>query len=180
MNPPERPVVTTFGSSKPKPPDPRYSQAYELGCALGQAGYTLCNGGYGGTMEATAKGAKDAGSSTIGVTCTCFSRSGPNPYIDREIPTDDLMARLKILLDIGQAYVVLPGGSGTLVELALVWELIAKRLAPVRPIILYGHFWQPVIRITAAERPDTANLVQTAANHEEAVKLIAKALPHPA
>ena len=165
-------VVTVFGSSRDKPNDPRYKTAYELGYALARAGYTVCNGGYGGTMEATAKGAKDAGGSTIGVTCGIFSRSGPNAYIDEEIDTPDLYERLRTLVELGNAYIALPGGSGTLVELSLVWEMVAKRLIKPRPVLLYSDYWKPAIDTAALERPATANLVHVVNTANEALMKI--------
>jgi uncharacterized protein (TIGR00730 family) len=167
-------IITLFGSSQPKEGEPAYRSAYDLGFALATAGWTVCNGGYGGTMEAAAKGAKDAGGSTIGVTCTIFGRSGPNPYLDRVIETCDLFTRLTQLIELGQAYVVLPGGSGTLVELAIVWELIAKRLMAPKPAILLGNFWKTVIETAALERPKSKNTVAIAENIPHVLELLAK------
>ena len=138
-------TIVVFGSSAPQPDSPKYLQAHELGKALGQASYTLANGGYGGTMAAAAQGAKQAGSTTIGVTCTAFGRSKPNPWIDKEIKTDNLNERLDTLVNLADAYVLLPGSTGTLLELALVWELINKRFLPQRPIICLSGYWKPVI-----------------------------------
>ncbi len=167
-------IVTIFGSSKPKEGEPSYQSAYDLGFALATAGWTVCNGGYGGTMEAAAKGAKDAGGSAIGVTCTIFDRSGPNPYLDRVIETHDLFTRLTKLIELGRAYVVLPGGSGTLVELALVWELIAKRLMDHKPVVLLGNFWKNVIETAAIERPKSKDTVLVAEDVSQVLKRLAE------
>lgn len=151
------PIVTVFGSSKPPPPSPEYETAHQLGHAIASAGWTLCNGGYGGTMEAAAKGAVEAGGRTIGVTCRAFGRSGPNPYIQQEIQTFYLLVRLDTLVRLGKAYVLLPGGTGTLLELALVWELLSKRLLRRKaPIILLGDHWQPVVETVHRVQPDAA------------------------
>jgi uncharacterized protein (TIGR00730 family) len=164
-------IITIFGSSRPLPGEPAYQKAYEVGRSLAMAGYTLCNGGYGGTMEATAKGAKDAGGKTIGVTCDLWS--GPNAFLDEVFHTDSLYPRLMKLIDLGQGYVVLPGGSGTLVELSLVWEMVAKKIMSPKPIVLMGDFWKPVIEVSAIERPKTVELVRYAYNADEVVKLLA-------
>ncbi|NLE28736.1 MAG: LOG family protein [Phycisphaerae bacterium] len=163
-------IITVFGSSKPQPGEAAYKTAYELGRALASAGYTVCNGGYGGTMEAGARGAKDAGGRTIGVTCGIFGRSGPNAFLDKIIETDSLYPRLTKLIELGDGYIVLPGGSGTLVELSLVWEMVAKKLMCPKPIVLMGDFWKPVIDISAIERPKTVELIQYAHSVEDAVK----------
>jgi uncharacterized protein (TIGR00725 family) len=161
------PTIVVFGSGLPA--DRRthgpagaaaFATAYELGHAIAAQGWILCNGGYGGTMEAAARGACDAGGHTIGVTCTAFGRSGPNPYIREEVQTDCLIARLDTLSKLGDAYVVLPGGTGTLLELALVWELANKRLlSPVRPIALLGDGWLPVVDVVRREQPETCKLL---------------------
>jgi uncharacterized protein (TIGR00730 family) len=150
-------VVTVFGSSQPQPPTPAYQLAYDLGHAIAQAGWTLCNGGYGGTMEAAARGACEAGGHTIGVTCTAFGRGGANEYIRQEVPTFDLLARLNTLVRLGRAYVILPGGTGTLLELALVWELLNKRILrrAATALVLLGEHWAPLIPIVRREQPDT-------------------------
>ncbi|MGD8450990.1 MAG: LOG family protein [Phycisphaerae bacterium] len=166
------PIVTVFGSSQPAPGSPAYQTAYDLGLAIGRAGWTLCNGGYGGTMEATARGAAEAGGHTIGVTCSIFGRGSANRFIKQEIPTFYLLTRLDTLVRLGQAYVVLPGGTGTLLELALVWELLNKRLLRRNaPIILMGNTWQPVVEVIRREQPETMDL-QVAANAELAAEAL--------
>lgn len=144
-----------FGSSRPERGTPAYEQAYALGRAIAAAGWQLCNGGYGGTMEAAAKGAVEAGGHTIGVTCRAFGRSGPNAFIRQEIPTFSLLTRLDTLVRLGDAYVVLPGGTGTLLEIALVWESLNKRLLRRdAPLVLLGDFWLPVAETVRREQPE--------------------------
>jgi uncharacterized protein (TIGR00730 family) len=155
----DRKIVTVFGGSHAKPREELYHTAFELGRTIAQLGLTLCNGGYGGTMAAAAQGAVEAGGHTIGVTCTRFGRGGPNPYIRQEIPTFDLFQRLNMLIQLGRAYVVLAGGTGTLAELALVWELLNKGLLRgQRPLIVLGDAWQPVIDCILQVQPDAVEL----------------------
>lgn len=150
-----QPVVTIFGSSAPDPTSAAYKCAYELGRQIAAAGWVLCNGGYAGTMEAACKGAVEAGGKTIGVTCEPFGRPGANRFVRQEITTPSLLARLDKLVQLGDAFVALPGGTGTLLELALVWELLNKRLIPRRtPLILLGDFWAPLIPLVLAEQPE--------------------------
>lgn len=153
-----RPTITVFGSSAAETGRPLYELAYELGRAIGAAGWALCNGGYSGTMEAAARGACETGGHTIGVTCAPLGwRGGPNRYIRQEESTADLLARLRRLVELGDAYVALPGGTGTLLEIALVWELANKRLlTPVRPLILLGPHWTPVVPVVLAGQPEAA------------------------
>lgn len=167
------PVIAVFGSSEPRPGQPEYEIAYELGRGIARAGWILCNGGYGGTMEAAAKGAVEAGGHTIGVTCRVFGRGGPNAYVRQDVPTFDLLSRLNTLVRLGDAYVVLPGGTGTLLELALIWELINKRLlrGKPRPIVLVGEYWRPVIEAILRAQPDALR-PQFAANAQVALTLL--------
>lgn len=137
-------IITLFGSAKPREDSPAFEDAYRVGKALAESDYTVCNGGYGGTMLASAKGAKNAGGKTIGVTVKVFS-SRANKHIDQEIRTSSHFERLDKLISLGDAFVVFPGGTGTLVELSTCWELINKRFIAPRPIIIYTDFWQDVI-----------------------------------
>ncbi len=137
-------VVTVFGSGVVTEDDPEYQKAVTLGRMLAEAGLTICNGGYGGIMEASARGAKEAGGKTIGVTTAQFD--GPaNCWIGREIKMERWSDRVLKLIDLGDAYVVLDGGTGTLVELFVVWEMANKKLLS-RPIIVLGRRVEALIR----------------------------------
>lgn len=174
-------VVTVFGHSSADPGTPAYQNAYDLGRGIAQAGWTLCNGGYGGTMAAAARGAVEAGGHTIGVTCSLFDRwrSGPNRYIRQEVPTSDLLTRLNTLVRLGHAYIVLPGGTGTLLELALVWELLSKGLLRRKaPFLLLGEHWAPLLDPVRRMQPD-ALLPAVAADVPALLECLRAALAHP-
>lgn len=134
-------IITVFGSYEPGAGSAEYEQAYEVGYELAGAGFVVANGGYAGTMEASAKGAKEADGGTIGVTCRAFGRSKVNDYIDREIETANLQERLETLIELGSGYVVLPGGTGTLTELAYAWEMMNKGFIAGRDV---GYSNRPV------------------------------------
>ncbi len=137
-------TITIFGSSRPEHDTAEYQQAYEVGLALGTAGFAICNGGYGGTMEASARGAKDGKGTTIAVTSQFFKRNA-NRWIDREITTQTPVERLLKLIELGDGYLILKGGTGTLLELAAVWEFINKGMTKEKPIVILGDFWKPLI-----------------------------------
>jgi hypothetical protein len=143
-------VITVFGSSKPQLGEPDYELARELGRLLSKAGFTICNGGYGGTMEAAARGAKEAGGSTIGVTME-FINPQANRWIDKTIVVKNLVDRLMKLIELADAYVVLRGGTGTLLELAAVWELMNKRVIRSRPVVVVGEFWNSTVEAVKRE-----------------------------
>jgi len=152
-------VVAVFGANDAVEGDMAFMQAHEGGKALARLGYQVANGGYGGTMEASSRGAKSLGGQTIGVTCSVW-KSSPNPYIDRIISTENLSERIDTLIHAGTSgYVVLDGATGTLAELACVWELTAKGQLDRRPIVCLGDFWRPVVELMAQERPSSAEYV---------------------
>jgi uncharacterized protein (TIGR00725 family) len=167
-------VISIFGTSKASPESAAYTMAYELGEQLAQTGFAIANGGYGGTMLASAEAASRAGGEVIGVTCTAFKRSRANEYVSREISTNSLNDRLNKLIELGDGYVVLPGSTGTLLELAAVWELKNKGfLDGGKPIILMGEFWRPLVELMAAEDAQSMACVEVAATPAEAVKMLA-------
>ncbi len=166
-------VVSVFGTSRAKPGDKNFATAEELGRCLAEAGFAIANGGYGGTMLAVSKGAKEAGGEVIGVTCSAFKRGSGNKYLSREILTASLNERLDTLVSIGSAYVLLPGGTGTLLELATVWELKNKGfLSGEKPIILLGEYWQALVKLIAIDDKDAAKSLLTAENAEKVIGLL--------
>jgi uncharacterized protein (TIGR00730 family) len=166
-------VVTIFGAGRARVGDAAYALAYETGMLLAQAGFAIANGGYGGTMLAAAKGATEAGGKVIGVTCSAFKSSRANEYTTREVVTHSLDERLKTLVELGRAYVVLPGGTGTLLELAKVWELKNKGfLKTDRPIILVGKFWKSLVDLVATDDPDSRRYVELADDPKQVVEKI--------
>lgn len=143
-------VVTVFGASDPSQGSQQYQIARAVGRKLAEMGYAVANGGYGGTMTASARGAKEAGGKTIGVTCSIWPTK-PNRYIDTVVVTDSHWQRVHRLIELGKCgYVVLPGATGTLVELATVWELMCKGLLDRRPLVCVGGFWRPLIERMAS------------------------------
>ena len=142
-------TVTVFGSALPGEGSQAYSEAQRLGRLLAEAGYAVCNGGYAGLMEASARGAREVGGHTIGITCVIWPRPA-NAFIAEEIRTQTFLERLMTLIERGDAYIVLPGGTGTLAELALVWEMmnkgsLAKTVGGRKPLLVMAPYWQPVI-----------------------------------
>jgi uncharacterized protein (TIGR00730 family) len=140
----QEPIVTVFGSSRPRVTDAAYAEARLLGAELAARGFSICTGGYGEVMEAVSRGAKQAGGHTFGVTAESFQNRANN-WIDQEIRVKTWQERLFELVRRGDAYVACAGGTGTLAELAVVWEMLHKRVMPIRPFVVLGQFWAPVI-----------------------------------
>lgn len=139
-------TITVFGSSRPAEGDAEFNDAYYLGKLLAQKGFNVCTGGYQGIMNAVSKGAKENGAEVIGVTVREWG-SIPSSYLTKEIKCDNLNKRLEKLVELGDAYVVLQGGTGTLLELALVWEYINKKVSPVKPIVSHSKMWKEIVKI---------------------------------
>ena len=122
-------------------------------------------------MEASARGAREAGGATVGVTCSIW-KGRANRFIDRCVQTEDLWRRVASLLEIATGgCVVLPGATGTLLELAAAWELMCKRMCPRRPIVCVGGFWRPVVKTMASARPGCEEFVSVIEAAEELARL---------
>lgn len=170
-------VVSVFGTGRVKPEESAYGFAEQVGRALAQAGFVVANGGYKGIMQASAQGAVQAGGTVIGVTCSAFKKSVANEYVTREVKTCSLDERLSTLVKLGQAYVVLPGGTGTLLELAMVWELKNKGFLDAgKPIVLAGDFWRPLVDLMAQDDPACVKAVAFAETAEDVAGAIREGL----
>jgi uncharacterized protein (TIGR00730 family) len=139
-------TITVFGSSQPKQGEDQYKTAYELGIQLGKKGFNVCTGGFYGIMEAVSKGAIVSGVEAIGVTIDAWGLNG-NKYLTREIKCETLFERITKLTEMGDAFVILQGGTGTLLELAAVWELSNKKFVDHKPILCHSTMWKQVISI---------------------------------
>ena len=137
-------VVTIFGSSRTKKNSKEDKAAYQLGKLLAEAGFIVCNGGYGGTMAASSRGAKEAGGKTIGITTEIFKKASPNSWIDVKGEAESSMQRLMVMTSLADAFIVLKGGIGTLAEMTFVWASASVRELR-KPIVLVGDAWQKTI-----------------------------------
>ncbi|MBW8009904.1 MAG: LOG family protein [Chloroflexi bacterium] len=142
--------VTVFGGSSPKPGEPAYQDALSLGRLLGKAGHTALTGGYIGTMEAVLRGTAEAGGHAIGVTCEeieAWRKVKPNPWVQEEMRYASMRERLFALIENCDAAMALPGGVGTLAEIAVMWNHMQTESIPTRPLILIGEGWRQTIQL---------------------------------
>ena len=160
------PFVTVFGNSAPKPGSAAYEQARQVGRVLGSLGYGVVNGGYGGTMTASAQGVREEGGVAVGVTIADKPWT-PNPHLTENIAVPEHLDRLLMLVELGSGYVVLPGGTGTLLELAYVWEGFTKGLLPARPLVVVGNQWAEVTEIIICVQPRSGRYIQRISTPEE-------------
>ena len=172
--------ITVFGGSQPKEGDTSYKEALELGKLLAEAGHTVLTGGYIGTMEAVSRGAAEAGGHVIGATCAdieAWRAVKPNAWVQEERRFATLQERLNELILACEAAIALPGGPGTLTEIALTWNLMIIHALPVRPLILVGAGWQTVMEslynsFEVYIPQNQRALLQFAPNIREAVSLL--------
>lgn len=143
-------TITVFGSSKPVEGDEQYKIGYEMGKRLAQNGYNVCTGGFSGIMEAVSKGANEMGVDAVGVTVDTWDRM-PNKYLTKEIKCNSLFDRVQKLIELGDGFVVLQGGTGTLLELAAVWELCNKKIMDQKPVACHSTMWKEVVAIINAQ-----------------------------
>jgi uncharacterized protein (TIGR00730 family) len=140
--------ISVFGGSNTSEAD--YEQAEYLGHLLGYAGHTVISGGYSGTMEAVSKGAVEAGAHVIGITCDGLEHWRPiatNRWVMEERRTRDLRERLAVLIDACDAAIAMPGGPGTLTEIALTWNLLLTESISSRPLIIVGQGWRDIFSL---------------------------------
>jgi len=139
-------TITVFGSSIPRHGEEHYAAAEKLGELLALKGFNVCNGGNLGIMEAVSRGAVRNGRKAIGVTLE-YAGFVQNKYLTEEIQCTSLFERITKLIEYGDGYVILQGGTGTLLELSAVWELMNKDMLPVKPIVCHSSMWKEIVSV---------------------------------
>ena len=139
----DQPCVTVFGSARFPSGHRYYEMARRLGSELVKAGYVVMTGGGPGIMEATNRGAKEAGGVSLGCNIILPNEQHANPYLDRFIELDHFFVRKVMLVKYSSAFVVMPGGVGTLDEAFEVLTLIQCHKLKGFPIVAMGsEFWE--------------------------------------
>lgn len=139
------PCVTVFGSARLIEGDPHYDLARKLGATLASSGFAVMTGGGPGLMEAANRGAKEAGGFSMGCNITLPHEQEPNPYLDTFVQFEHFFVRKVMLVKYSCAFVIMPGGFGTLDEAFEIAILIQTRKLSKFPIVLMGvEFWDPL------------------------------------
>jgi hypothetical protein len=140
------PCVTFFGSARFQVGHPYYELARTMGGEVSKLGFTIMTGGGPGIMEAANRGAKEAEGRSVGCNIHLPLEQAPNPYLDNWITLDHFFVRKVLLLKYSYAFVVMPGGFGTLDELFETLTLIQTRKIEHFPIILMGKsYWNTML-----------------------------------
>ncbi len=168
------PAVTFFGSSRSREQDKYYRLAYETAFNLGKLGYTIITGGGPGIMEAANRGAHDSGATSVGLNIEIPTEQHPNRYQNLSLRFNYFFVRKVMLLKYSLAYVIFPGGFGTMDELFEALTLIQTGKSYRFPLILVGgEYWKPLLEFMekvmvrfgtiSREDIDLINLVETPA-----------------
>lgn len=139
--------VSVFGSARSKPGTPEYRQAEEMGRRLVEAGFSVITGGGGGVMEAANKGASEAGGHSVGLNIELPFEQKPNPYANVRLDFRYFFVRKVMFVKHSVAYVVMPGGFGTLDELAEALTLIqTHRIRPFPVFLMGSQYWGGLVQ----------------------------------
>lgn len=137
------PCVTVFGSARFEEDNEYYQRTVELGAALSQLGFTIMTGGGPGIMEAAPRGAKSVGGRTVGCNIELPHEQKPNPYLDVVVTFRHFFVRKVLLVKYSYAFVVMPGGAGTMDELFETLTLIQTGKIQEFPMVVFGtSYWK--------------------------------------
>lgn len=182
----EPPCVTVFGSARFPEGHRYYELARSLGRALAEAGFAVMTGGGPGIMEAANRGANETGGVSLGCNIQLPKEQEPNPYMDKFIEFEHFFVRKVMLVKYSKAFVVMPGGFGTLDEVFEVITLIQTGKLNTFPVVgMGGKFWEHMNRFgreTMLEEgtisPEDLDLFERAASADEAVQIIRERTGH--
>jgi uncharacterized protein (TIGR00730 family) len=176
-------AVTFFGYADSTVDDQEYKDAYETARKLAEKGLEIVNGGGPGVMLAATEGAHAGGGKASVATfypkfIENFEGKDKNNKADREVIMDNYVERTMKLLEMGNAYVIFNGGTGTLSELGMAWGLAYLYFGHHKPLILYGDFWFPIVEALAKnlrmadKRPDSLRVYKIATTPEKVLEYL--------
>ena len=180
----DRPCVTVFGSARFPEGHVYYELARATGRELAKAGFAVMTGGGPGIMEAANRGAREGGGLSLGVNIQLPQEQKPNPYLDRFVEFDHFFVRKVMLLKYSCAFIVMPGGFGTLDEVFETITLMQTEKISKFPVIAMGmDFWMPLTGFIAGSllrvntiAPDDMKLFQVTDDPADAVARIKRVL----
>ena len=177
------PCVTVFGSARIKSEDPHYELARKMGVAIARLGFTVITGGGPGIMEAANKGAQDGGNLSIGCNIELAFEQVPNQYLDISLDFRYFFVRKTMFVKYSSAFIIFPGGFGTMDELFEALTLIQTKKVSNFPVILYGSkYWEGLLNwiretMLAEEKVsvDDVTLLRISDDPEEICRMVCEA-----
>ena len=140
------PAVSIFGSARVTPEDPVYKKAELIARKCAEAGYAVITGGGGGVMEAANKGAAEAGGISVGMNIELPFEQKPNPYANKRLSFRYFFVRKVMFVKYAQAYIIMPGGYGTMDELTEAMTMIqTKKIKPFPVFLIDSNYWGPLL-----------------------------------
>ncbi len=176
------PAVSIFGSARVKPDNPIYKKAHELAALFVQHHFAVITGGGGGVMEAANKGAAEAGGRSIGLNIVLPFEQKPNPYANIQLDFKYFFIRKVMFIKYATAYIIMPGGMGTLDEFFESITLVQTHRIKPFPIILVGsEYWGGLMewihsRLLEEEMisPEDLEIIQVMDDPEKIVKAVTR------
>lgn len=143
--------ISYFGFADAKPGDSLFNEVFDCSKFIAAKGFVTINGGGPGVMRASTDGARSVGGKVIGVTfypkdITNFEGRDKGNILDKEIKKTSYLERTLKLLELGDAYIIFRGGTGTISEFGMAWGLARLYFGKHKPLILYGSFWENIIK----------------------------------
>lgn len=141
------PCITVFGSARFKDDHPYYTQAREFGNRISQMGFTTMTGGGPGIMEAANRGAFESGGTSVGCNVQLPFEQHPNPYMQKSITFEHFFVRKVLLVKYSYAFIIMPGGFGTMDEFFETLTLVQTKTITQFPIVLFGkEYHEPLLK----------------------------------
>lgn len=175
-------AITIFGFADCPPGDPLYNDTMAVAMKLAERGLEIVNGGGPGVMRAATDGAHAGGGKATVATfypkyIEHFEGKDPQNKADKEIIMNNYVDRTMKLLELGNAYVVMNGGTGTLSEFGMAWGLAYLYFGHHKPLILYGEFWFPIMEalvknMLIGSRPGALRVYRIATSPEMVIKYL--------
>ncbi len=140
------PCITVFGSARFKPEHQYYAMAEEFGKRIAQMGFVTLTGGGPGAMEAANKGAFENGGTSVGINIKLPFEQHENPYLHKSVTIDYFFVRKTLLVKYSYAFIIIPGGWGTMDELFETLTLIQTKMIYSFPVVLFGKkYYEPLM-----------------------------------
>ncbi|MGD9096869.1 MAG: TIGR00730 family Rossman fold protein [Desulfobacterales bacterium] len=176
------PAVSIFGSARTSPDDPAYERAVAVAAAFARENFTVITGGGGGIMEAANKGAAEAGGHSVGLNISLPHEQTPNSFANIQLNFHYFFIRKVMFVKYAMAYVIMPGGFGTLDELFESVTLIqTQRIRPLPVILVGSDYWNGLVDWIRARllgdkmiSPEDIDILQVIDDPEEVVKAVKK------
>lgn len=173
-------IVTIFGSARIPETHEFYQDTKEIAKALAQKGFTVCTGGGPGLMMAGSQGAKEGGAKTLGLSIKLPHEQKPNDYLDENVTFQNFAQRKIVFCAVSNAYIVVPGGYGSLDELFEVLTLMQCGIIEKAPVVLYNTtYWKPMLEFIKNSllkekmiNQDDVDMLHLSDNVEDVVKYI--------